>query len=221
MSRGWERSVLRATLYASKGERGGIRAIRRIGIRRIARWLTLCCRWLESHRQLTLDPASHQVVGRSRLRWLSRRLCHIPGAHPHCLDPCLTPCLIPCPPLPPLPAPPLPNCNLIARRSPPQLPLFAGRPSKEALDHLSHCPRGEWHTFIQTAVDRGHLKWIEGSSVTVLLLDAQRFGEVSAGRIRDPRPCLTDASFLFIDEPIDPPLLSPPPSAPSLHAGAG
>ena len=54
-----------------------------------------------------------------------------------------------------------------------------------ALDHLAHCEPARWHSFIDTAVSKGHLKRIAGASVRVVLLDAQRFGEWDAPH---PRP---------------------------------
>ena len=69
-----------------------------------------------------------------------------------------------------------------------QLPLFAGTPSAEALDHLANCPRGQWHRFVSTAIEKGHLKHVSGASVTVLLLDAQRFGEFDSPESRPEVP---------------------------------
>ena len=57
-----------------------------------------------------------------------------------------------------------------------------------ALDHLANCKRGQWHAFVDTAVEKGHLKRVDGASVTVMLLDAQRFGEFDTAETRPETP---------------------------------
>ncbi|KAL1504867.1 hypothetical protein AB1Y20_008637 [Prymnesium parvum] len=69
-----------------------------------------------------------------------------------------------------------------------EIPLFAGLPSRQALENFSQCERGSWHSFVDTAISKGHLKRLDGASASVILLDAQRFGELDALHMRPDQP---------------------------------
>ena len=61
-----------------------------------------------------------------------------------------------------------------------QLPLFAGTPSSRALEALSKAaPKSaaEWQRALSVIAPEHHIGLVEAASVTVTILDAQRFGE--------------------------------------------
>jgi len=62
-----------------------------------------------------------------------------------------------------------------------QLPLFEGTPTPEmlsALAKVASCPLSEWQRALGKLASERRLRTIDGASVTVALLDAQRHGEL-------------------------------------------
>ena len=61
-----------------------------------------------------------------------------------------------------------------------RLPMYAGPPTKDALQQIAAECSAEakgWAGGVELLLKRKLLKLVEGASVTVFLLDAQRFGE--------------------------------------------
>jgi hypothetical protein len=76
-----------------------------------------------------------------------------------------------------------------------RLPMYAGPPTKDALQQIAAECSAEakgWAGGVELLLKRKLLKLVEGASVTVFLLDAQRFGEWEEEEYRPP----VDDSFL-------------------------